>query len=211
MRRPVQTKAKKANLTLVEKPVLPPRSLEKTVEDLSHQATALRMAAEGYSHREIADELSCHFAKIPKLLAEGLEEYHESRNKAADKFFGIHRRRYDLLLQTWMPKARGWTELVVNEDGAHVEVVHPPDAKAAMIVAKLQADYSKMFGFNKLRVEHTGAHGGPIMNVNIDWSRATDEQLAQVKAGNADVIRQLSGAPASSGPARDPSEGDGED
>ncbi len=209
-RRPVQQSSKKSTVAL-EKPVLPARSLETTVELLKNQSAALQMSAEGYSHREIAEALDIGIARVPKLLSEALGELVETRNKAADKFFALHRRRYDLLIRTWMRKAMGYSEEVENVDGARVEVVHPPDPKAAMIMAKLQADYAKMFGFNKLRVEHTGAHGGPIMNfnANVDWSKATNEQLAQAASGDTEVIRQLSGgsggAYAGGGSTGDPS------
>lgn len=204
---------KKKAAPIVETPVLPPRSFEATVRDLEQQATAVRMKVEGYSHPEIAAALKVSVARVPSLLANGLEEYREKRNKAVEKYFALHTRRYDVLLQKWMPRALGAVVQVKNEDGAIVDATIPPDPEAARVVATYLRDAARMFGFNKLRVEHTGAHGGPIVNVNanIDWSRATDEQLAQAAAGNPEVLRLLSGASPGGGSARDASSDEGED
>lgn len=198
---------------VVDKSALSPVSLEATVEELKEQAKALDLAAAGCSHREIANELGIHILKVPRLLTDALGELFQKRDAAADKFFALHRRRYDILIRQWLPKATDRMVSLKNEDGAIVETFVPADPKAAMIMAKLQADYAKMFGFNKLRVEHTGAHGGPILNLNanIDWSRATDEQLAQAAAGNQEVIALLSGAGPGSSSAGDASSREGED
>jgi hypothetical protein len=169
-----------------------PQSLPAMVEDLVKQSDALQLSVMGHTHQEIADKLNVSKASVAGLLNEGLGELLEKRDKAADKFFSIHRRRYDLMIREWMPKAMDRIIQIKNDEGAFVDHFVPGDPKAAMIVAKLQADYAKMFGLNKMRVEHTGAHGGPILNMNIDWSRATDEQLAQAAAGNSEVVRQLS-------------------
>lgn len=211
--KPASKAPAKKKAIVPETPNLPVRSFEKTVLDLEQQATAVQMKVEGFSHPEIAAALSVPVGRVPGLLADGLEEYREKRNKAVDKYFALHTRRYDVLFKKWMPKALGHVVQVKNEEGAMVDVTIPPDPEAARIVAAYMRDAARMFGFNKLRVEHTGAHGGPIVNVNahIDWSRATDEQLAQASAGNQEVIRLLSGADASGGAARDASEDEGED
>lgn len=177
---------------VVDKSNLSPLSLEKTVEDLKLQARALDLATSGCHHREIADALGIHISRVPSLLTDALGELVEKRDVAAERFFSMHRRRYDVLIRQWLPKATDRVIEVKNEDGAIVEQFIPADPKAAMIMAKLQADYAKMFGLTKVRVEHTGVNGGPIQNVHIDWTRATDEQLKQAAAGDEVVIHQLS-------------------
>lgn len=166
------------------------------------QTQAVQLKTEGYTHVQIADELNVPVHTVPKLLADGLREYTSSRDEAVKKSIAIQTARYDRLFQKWMPRAIGRKEMVENKDGAMVEITHAPDPEAARIVASLMRDYGRMFGLNKIRVEHTGAGGGPILSHNFDWSMLTDEQLAQAASGNVEVLRALPGASASSGSAR---------
>lgn len=181
--------------TEIPPPPLVPKELATTpvakkAFELSQQRKAFQLKIAGYTHEEIADELGLQPWNVGALLNGALVEYEVERDKAAKQFLTVAIARYEALHKAWFPKAMGYTESVRQKDGTYLEVHHPPDAEAYRLVLTALRDAAKLFGLNKLRVEHTGANGGAVQ-VDVDWTHLSDEQLEKLTRGDFGVLRAL--------------------
>lgn len=173
------------------------RSYERQRLTIEYQAMQLKLF--GHDVHSIAEKLSIMAEDVPAMLLAGLAEYRMDRDDAIKKYLSLADARYDRIYRTYMPLMEERREKVMqeNEDGdmEEVEVIHPPDPEAARIVLKAQADQARMYGLNKVRVEHTGANGGAI-SVHASMIGALSiEQLERVSKGDYTVFNNPAALP----------------
>lgn len=165
----------------------------------------VNLKAEGMSHGQIAKALGITSIEVTEALVAGLEEYFAERDEAVRRYLAVANARYDRIFRTWMPLAEPRVVVTQGAMGERVEVFYPPDPEAARVVLTAMRDAARMMGLNKVRIEHTGKDGGKI-EVDIDWTNLSDEQLEKFKSTNdVGVLRAFTSAASSASGTGDPS------
>lgn len=195
--KPSKAKPKLAVVKAPEPPAPAQDPVLGVIEELNVQQQVLHLKTEGFNNTEIARKLGITTHRVTQALVTSLDEYYADRDGAVQRYLAVAQARYDRIFRTWMPLAEPRIEVVKNDDGVEMEIVHPPNAEAARVVLTAMRDLAKIMGLNKLRVEHTGKDGESI-NINVDWNTLTDEQLRKfTETGDTGFLRALSGALAS--------------
>lgn len=149
----------------------------KRARELQDQQVAFEMTLRGFGRKQIAERLKCSSRRAARLVARGLDEQLADRDQLVHHYMAKGLAQADGLLRVWWVRATGYTK--VDEHGEAVRdengrpVVVEPDHKAAMVVARVLRDRNILIGHGQtVRVEHTGAGGGPIMTANISAMEA---------------------------------------
>lgn len=121
---------------------------------------AIQLRVEGWSYREIADELkvsvSTAFGDVESVVERNKQEANENSEKA--RRIALH--RIDVAVRGLMPKVK---------DG---------DARAAEVMAKLEERRAKLIGLDAPeKRELTGADGGPLAVATPEAAAAAVREL----------------------------------
>jgi hypothetical protein len=149
------------------------KSPEKRAEELRLQRMVFDLTIRGMNARQIAAACNVGRRRAARLVARALDEAMADRDELVHLYMAKSIAQGDALLRTWMPRAMGYQRVdengnpLRNEDGT-LQVVEP-DPKAALIVARVIRDRNILIGYGTtVKVEHTGAQGGPIMTAHLD-------------------------------------------
>jgi hypothetical protein len=146
------------------------RSFENTATELTQQKQAAELKLNGATYPQIAEALGVDDRTARRLIARALDEYFEDRNAVVQRIVGTNLARYDQLFRTWWPRAVGGKK-IDPKTGKEIEI--EPNQEAARIALRAMRDLNMLIGHGEtLRIEHTGANGGPIVTAQVDAMEA---------------------------------------
>jgi hypothetical protein len=159
------------------------RDVGRTAIELTRQRTAIQLRMRGATLADIADALTrqaqeaghtgppVDHVTAGRLIARGLEEYYEDRDKVVARYVAENLARYDLVLRTYFHRGVGSQ----NAD---------PDAKAMKIALEAMRDAQKVLGIADVhRIDLTG---------RVDVGRELDAFLDRIKSAvSTDVFEQI--------------------
>lgn len=140
-------------------------SPEVKVRELDMQRAAIQLKLQGATLPAIAKQLGVDERTVRRLRARALEEYLTDRDELVQIAVAEAFATYDAIRRTWWVRAVGG--VVTKADGT--EERFEPDAEALRLILRAQRDKNLLVSHGQpVRVEHTGAAGGPIVTAQVD-------------------------------------------
>lgn len=145
------------------------KSPENRAEELRRQRFVLQRRNQGVPEDVIAEHLGVDERTVSRIYNRALEAYAADHKRALEQIVRRGQSVRDALRRTWMIRATGGELEVEGPDGARTRQRIEPDEKAARVILRLQRDEDMLLQhMQPLRVEHTGAGGGPILTAEAD-------------------------------------------
>lgn len=161
------------------------RSQKDLAIDLQLQKSIFQLVIRGATLRQIAEQLDIGLKRAGRLQARALDEYLADRNELIHLRMAKSFATIDAMFRTWVPRATGYFKKDA-ETGTDVWV--EPDPKAAHIVDRYVRANNMLIGYGvAVKVEHTGAAGGPIMTAHLD-ARAAAAMFRESNNANAPQV-----------------------
>lgn len=159
------------------------RSPKDRANELQLQRSIFQLVVRGATLRQISEQLNIGLKRAGRLQARALDEYLADRNELVHLRMAKSFATIDSMFRTWVPRATGYFKKVDNED-----VWVEPDPKAAHIVDRYVRSNNMLIGYGvSVKVEHTGAAGGPIMTAHLD-ARAAAAMFREGNNANAPQV-----------------------
>jgi hypothetical protein len=166
-----------------------PRQGEKIVK-ATWVDQAVTLAIKGWSTRRIAKKVNRHHSTVAEALNAEFERVRPSESDV-HRYRGVMGEQLDEQIAAWCPRSlKG-------------------DKDAALAVVRFQDRKAKLYGLDAaVRNEHTGANGGPMLNMDLDT--LSEQQLEAFAAGGYAALAGASAAGTPPAPAgRSGTEGSG--
>lgn len=193
-------------------------SLAQQVKNLKNETVAMQMRMRGVSYAEIARTLDVDPATAKRFILRATEELRGDHMAVLEERFIMSMARVDEIHRAIFTRALGQKRLVTDKFGRPVtdpftgkqaEETVAPDIDALKIITRLALETMRMRLDSKaIRIETTGADGGPIVTAAVDSMEAARLVREAFGAKVARVPSDASEVPRDGG---DDDGGEGED
>lgn len=141
------------------------RNVDEAARELHRIRQVYELKMLGRTDASIALQLGVDKRTVARLKARAYEDQYVDNTQFVQEQNAQTNARLDAIVATYLPRALGST--VQNADGTTTKF--EPDPDAAMVVLRAERDRVRMVNAGRpMRVEHTGAAGGPIVTANVE-------------------------------------------
>ncbi len=142
------------------------RSPERVVAEVTKQRQVLAMTNRGMSHSRIAELLGVDVRTVARLLSRAVEEYLVDHQEFMQREMAKMFAKYDAIDMVWWPRVVGGD---VIDPVTGERSIARPDVEAFRVYRGYLRDKGQLLKHGvPIRVEHTGAAGGPIVTAEAD-------------------------------------------